>query len=138
MKLTRACCTALVAGIVNQARILGGAIGLACSTIVLNIRFGTDLQGILSAAEIRSLRESLNVIPSFTVEKQVAVQHAFAHAFSDQFRVCMYIAVACVILSLCNYSRYPVSLQKRLQYGEAVSKGQIPAAEGDRLVRARE
>lgn len=122
----------------NQARILGGAIGLACSTIVLNIRFGTDLQQTLSPAEIQSLRQTLNVIPSFTTKQQVAVQHAFAHAFSDQFRVCMYIAVACVILSLCNYSKHPVSLKKRLEYGEAVSKGRIPAAEGDRLVRARD
>jgi len=78
------------------------------------------------------------VIPNLTIEQQVAVQHAFAHAFSDQFRACMYIAVACVVLSFFNFSKYPVNLKKRLEYGEAVAKGRIPAAEGDRLVRARE
>ena len=105
---------------------------------MLNIRFGTDLHDNLSAEEIQKLRETLDVIPSLTVEQQVAVQHAFAHAFSDQFRVCMYIAAVCVLLSFFNFSKYPVNLRKRLEYGEAVSKGRIPAAEGDRLVRARD
>lgn len=130
--------TALAQGIVNQARILGGTIGLACSTIILNVRFGTDLSESLSAAQIKGLRQTLEEITSLTLEQQVAVQRAFANAFADQFRICTYVAAATLLFGLMTYTRHPVNLQKRIELGEAVIKGRIPVEEANRLLREKE
>ena len=99
------------------------------------MRFGTDLDTVLTPAEIQALRQSLNTIPELTMKKQEAVQHAFAHAFRDQFKVCMYIGVACVIVSFAAFNKHPVSIKKRMEMGEAVVNGRIPPDEADAIVR---
>lgn len=122
----------------NQARILGGTIGLACSTIILNIRFGTELSGSLSAAQIKGLRQTLEEISSLTIPQQVDVQKAFAYAFTDQFRICTYLAAATLVISLLTFSRHPIDLQQRIELGEAVVKGELPVDEANRILRGKE
>ena len=132
------CAAALAQGIVNQARILGGTIGLACSTIILNIRFGTDLSEILSPAQITGLRRTLEEITSLTIDQQVAVQRAFANAFQDQFRICTYLAAATLLFALLTFTRNPVNLQRRVEIGDAVIKGSITLDEANRIFREKE
>lgn len=131
------CAIALAQGIVNQARILGGTIGLACSTIILNIKFGTNLSGILTPAQITRLRQTLEEITLLTIDQQVAVQRAFSDAFADQFRVCTYVAAAVLIFSLMTFSRRPVDMQKRIELGEAVIQGRLAVDEANRMLREK-
>lgn len=111
--------SALALGVVNQARILGGIIGLAVSTIIFNIRIGTDLKGILSPSEITALRQTLNSIPSFSVPQQAAISYAFATSFNAQLRVCMYVAAVCWVVSACTWSAKATPLLKRKEMHDA-------------------
>jgi hypothetical protein len=123
--------TAIALGAVNQARIFGGVIGLASSTIILNVRIGTDLQGILTTSQITSLRQSLNFIPSLDPEQQLAVVNTFALSFNDQLRYCTYVAALCVVVSLFTFSRHPTDMLKRKERGEALLAGTLTLAEAD-------
>ena len=104
---------ALALGVVNQARILGGMIGLAASTIIFNVRVGKDLKDVLTPPEIKALRQTLNAIPTFTPTQQAAISHTFALSFNAQLRVCMYIAAVCWIISACTWSPKATPLLKR-------------------------
>ncbi|MCJ1416119.1 hypothetical protein MMC32_002454 [Xylographa parallela] len=118
-------------GAVNQARIFGGTIGLAASTIILNTRLANELQGVLSETQLVDLRQSLNYIPSLAPAQQLAVAQTFAKSFNDQLRDCTYVAAACVIISLFTYSKHPTDLIKRKARGEALLAGRITLAEAD-------
>jgi len=118
-------------GAVNQARIFGGTIGLAASTIILNTRLVNELQGVLSESQLINLRQSLNYIPSLDPAQQLAVAQTFAKSFNDQLRDCTYVAAACVVISLFTYSSHPTDLMKRKERGEALLAGRITLAEAD-------
>ncbi|MCJ1381112.1 hypothetical protein MMC17_004221 [Xylographa soralifera] len=118
-------------GAVNQARIFGGTVGLAASTIILNKRLVNELQGVLSEIQLVELRQSLNYIPSLEPAQQLAVAQTFARSFNDQLRDCTYVAAACVVISLFTYSRHPTDIMKRKARGEALLAGRITLAEAD-------
>ena len=118
-------------GAVNQARIFGGCIGLAASTIILNVRLYDDLQSVMSFGQLTSLRQSLSYIPSLDPAQQYAVSVAFAVSFDDQMRYCTYVAAACVIISLFTFSRRPTDLEKRKALGEALLAGRISLVDAD-------
>ena len=119
-------------GVVNQARIFGGTVGLAASTIILNIRLWNDLRPIMSSEQLTALRQSLSYIPLLSPEQQAAVSHAFAASFDDQMRYCTYVAAACVIISLFTFSRNPTDLAARKALGEALLAGRVSLADADR------
>ncbi|MCJ1318879.1 hypothetical protein MMC15_004211 [Xylographa vitiligo] len=118
-------------GAVNQARIFGGTVGLAASTIILNTRLVNELQDVLSATQLVELRQSLNYIPSLDPAQQLAVAQTFARSFNDQLRDCTYVAAACVVISLFTYSRHPTDIVARKARGEALLAGRISLAEAD-------
>jgi hypothetical protein len=122
---------------VNQARILGGTIGLACSTIILDIKINKSLSGVLSPTELDTLRQTVTEISSLKPDQQLAVKNTFAHAFDDQMRICTYVSIASVLASLLVFSRYPINFKKRMELAEEVLYGRISPDDADKLLRAR-
>ena len=119
-------------GVVNQARIFGGAIGLAASTIILNVRLWRDLQSVMTFEQLTSVRNSLSYIPQLDPAQQYAVAQAFALSFDDQMRYCTFVAAACVVVSLFTFSRAPTDLERRKALGQSLLAGQISLADADR------
>ena len=115
---------ALALGVVNQARLLGGVIGLAASTIIFNEHVGRDLSSLLTAQQVYALRQSLNALPSFSEEQQEAVRTTFARSFNDQLRICTYVSAVCWVVVLASWSRSPVDLTKRKEAHDAMVEGQ--------------
>ena len=91
----------------SQARILGGNIGLALATIILNSHLTSDLAGILSPQQISNLQGSLNAIETFTPSEVAAVTVSFANAFKSQSQGCTGAAAACLVVSLFAWQRNP-------------------------------
>lgn len=94
-------------GLQSQARLLGGNIGLALATIILNIHLNADLKGILTPAQISDLRHSLNAIEHFSPREIAAVAESFAHAFKTQLQVCTGVATASLLFGLMAWQRHP-------------------------------
>ncbi|OQN98776.1 hypothetical protein B0A48_15445 [Cryoendolithus antarcticus] len=84
-------------GVQAQTRILGGNLGLAIATIILNARLNVDLNGTLTPQQLSDLKRSLNSIGSLDPRQVQAVGLSFANAFRIQLVVCLGVA----IVSLC-------------------------------------
>ena len=121
----------------NQARILGGAIGFASSTVLLNNKLAHDLQGVLTVSQLNLLRQNLGEISVLDLDQQYAIAISIANSFNEQFRVCTYIAAACVVVSLLTFSRHPTDLLKRKEIGDALVEGKITLDEADRACKER-
>lgn len=99
--------SAATQGAVAQARMLGGSIGLAIATIVLNRNFTAELSSILTPTELSNLRQSLSTLLQLQPTQQLAVTKVFANSFNDQLRICTYIAAVGVLASLSTWTRVP-------------------------------
>ncbi|PYH96079.1 MFS general substrate transporter [Aspergillus ellipticus CBS 707.79] len=93
-------------GLVAQSRVLGGNIGLAIATVILNQHLVSDMQGTLSDSQIDDLRHSLTATRTLDPHAVEAVRASFADAFHSQMEVSMYIAAAALVAGLCTWQRY--------------------------------
>lgn len=84
-------------GALSQARILGGSIGLATGTIILNNKLNNGLAGVLDAAQIKSLEQSLSTIGTLSATNRAIVANVFSDSFNKQMRVCTYLSVRAII-----------------------------------------
>nr|POE88313.1 efflux pump fus6 [Quercus suber] len=116
---------AVAQGLVNQARVLGGAIGLSIATIIFNSLATSQLAGVLTPDELSQLLKSPQTAYQFPLDKQIAVREVFGHSFNKQLRVCMYIAAVSFVVSLLGFSRHPVDTLKRKAEHDAWMDGQI-------------
>lgn len=125
----------LQSGILSQARIFGGCLGLVLSTVVLNETFRTGLGSVMSVDQVDRLRQSLDYSRFLSQEQQAAVSGAFVTAFAWQFRMAACAAGLGMVAACACWTRHPVSLQKRLEIGEMIAKGHMSVEEGDVAVR---
>ncbi|KAL8719830.1 MAG: hypothetical protein Q9225_003208 [Loekoesia sp. 1 TL-2023] len=98
-------------GALAQARILGGSIGLSMATIVLNKKLSSGLVGVLDAAKIKSLEQSLNTISDLSPANQGLVAQMYTNAFNDQMRICTYLSAAALLAAIATYQKHPASVQ---------------------------
>lgn len=98
-------------GIVAQARILGGSIGIAASTAILAARQLSQLitPGIATATQLASLQTSEG---GMTIEQLEKVRATWSDAFNDDMRVCCIIAGICILVTLGAWRREAPSLEE--------------------------
>lgn len=99
----------------SQGRLLGGNLGLAIATIVLNQELVSDLSGIVPPDEINNLRHSLLAISSLTAQQAEVVRQAFADAFKTQLVINMGVAAAAFVFAICTWERHPTTFAQVLQ-----------------------
>ena len=114
---------AVAQGIMAQARVLGGSIGIAASTAILGVTEGQELSGIPQSA-IASLQSSRD---SLTRQQYRAIQQAYADSFSEIMRVTAIIACVTFVFSLATYQRHPMTMAenarlKMQQYSDEAAR----------------
>ena len=97
-------------GALSQARILGGSIGLSVATILLNNKLKSGLDGVLDAAGIKSLQQSLNNISTLSPANQGLVAQMYTDAFNDQMRICTYCSAVALLAAIATYQKNPPSV----------------------------
>ncbi|KAL8684318.1 MAG: hypothetical protein Q9224_006442 [Gallowayella concinna] len=97
-------------GALSQARILGGSIGLAMATVVLNNRISDNLAGVVDPLGIKSIQQSVNSIVALSPTNQALVSRAYSDAFNEQMRICAYLSAAGFLISLATYQKTPPSV----------------------------
>ncbi|KAK6957287.1 hypothetical protein Daesc_000069 [Daldinia eschscholtzii] len=85
---------AVAMGAITQIRVLGGTIGLAISSTVLNNHLASALPALLSPADIKQISDSVQHINTLPDTTRDAVRQVFADGFNTQLRVMMYFSVA--------------------------------------------
>nr|POE90701.1 efflux pump mlce [Quercus suber] len=109
---------ALGQGLVAQARIVGGTLGVAMSTAVFGNRI-SSLTDVLTAQQISTLYRNTGFISQLSLAQQVAVRQAFALAFNDALRICTYVSAVSLVVSFFTWQKHPPSIQERKDQLEA-------------------
>lgn len=98
---------AVAQGIIAQARVLGGSIGIAICSIIFNARVTHDLSGEMDPDDLAVLHHSPTIAPWFPPDLQQKVRMVYAEAFNDDIKLLMGIAGLGIITSCFTYQKYP-------------------------------
>lgn len=103
---------ALGQGLIAQARVIGGTLGVAASSALFGNRI-SGLTDVLSEEQISILYRNPGYISQLDLVQQVAVRQAFGLAFNDCLRICTYVAALSWVVSLFVWQRDPPTMQQR-------------------------
>lgn len=109
---------ALAQGLIAQARVIGGTLGVAASSALFGNRI-SGLVDVLSPEQISILYRNPAYISQLSLVQQVAVRQAFGLAFNDCLRICTYIAAVSLVVSLFVWQRNPPTIEQRKNQLEA-------------------
>ncbi|KAI0862955.1 major facilitator superfamily domain-containing protein [Xylaria cubensis] len=98
---------AVAQGIIAQARVLGGSIGIALCSIIFNARVAHDLSDKMDPADLEALHHSPTIAPWLPHELQMKVKTVYAEAFTDDIKLLMGVAVIGIITSGFTYQKHP-------------------------------
>ncbi|KAI1759106.1 MFS general substrate transporter [Hypoxylon sp. FL1150] len=100
---------AVAQGAIAQARVFGGAIGIAICTIIFNGRVTLDLQSELDPADLAALHHSPTIASWLPRNVQRLVRSVYASAFTSDISVMIGVAIAGVVASTFVYEKQPLS-----------------------------
>lgn len=89
-------------GVIAQARVLGGSIGIAASSAILGATTRSQLTGLVTPAQLSSLQASAKTL---TEEQLHAIRQAYSDSFSEGMKVCAAVAAVCAVATLMTYRR---------------------------------
>ncbi|KAE9362971.1 putative MFS multidrug transporter [Stipitochalara longipes BDJ] len=117
----------IVIGAVTQVRVLGGTIGLAISTVVLNSYIKTALFAQLSAKQITAIAGSLSELGKLSKEEQIFVRTTFAEGYNRQTRITLVFSAVVVLSCSVMVERKPRRLGRIDERGLIEVDGYVQA-----------
>ena len=132
---------AVAQGVISQARVLGGAIGLAICTIIFNLQVERDLAGYVDVTpeqldEIH--RSPLSMLRVHDPAVQAQLEVSYLKAFRAQMLVMVLVSVGASAASMLTYQREPPAVMDRIaQHKEFPARGSITELESLGSVRSR-
>lgn len=102
---------AVAQGTIAQSRVLGGAIGIAVSTITMNNHLQTALEDLVSPEILRSLFVSPFTIREYDLTIAAEFRKSYIGAFKDDMRIAMYISLVAFVASLCAWQKNPQTIK---------------------------
>lgn len=109
-------------GSVTQIRVLGGTIGLAICSAVLNNHIKVATSKFLSAEQVASLLESFRNVKLLDPELQLRVRVEYATGYSQQMRAMLYICIVSLFPLVLLVERKP----RRFEPGENTNSAATP------------
>lgn len=94
-------------GAITQIRVLGGTIGLAICTAVLNENVRHGLTLVLSPQQISGVLQSVSSISDLDASAEKAVRRVFAEGYNQQMRIVTYFSAAVFLVSLLMWEKRP-------------------------------
>ncbi|KAI1779418.1 MFS general substrate transporter [Hypoxylon cercidicola] len=104
---------AVAQGAIAQARVFGGAIGIAICSIIFNRKVTSDLEGKMDPADLAALHHSPTITSWLPQDVQLLVRSVYASAFTSDINVMIGIAVAGVVTSAFVYQKHPPSISQQ-------------------------
>jgi hypothetical protein len=101
---------AVAQGVVAQARVFGGSIGIAASTAILGTTLRSELAGIVTPQQLSTLQISAKTM---THAQLHAVRQGYSDSFSEGMKVCAAMSAACALASSMTFRRHGVNLEAR-------------------------
>ncbi|KAF3064877.1 Multidrug resistance protein 3 [Daldinia childiae] len=101
---------AVAQGAIAQARVFGGAIGIAVCSIMFNRKVTVELSGKMDAEDLAALHHSPTIAPWLPDEIKLLVRSVYASAFTSDINIMIGIAAVGVIASAVTYERRPPAM----------------------------
>lgn len=98
---------AVALGGITQLRILGGAIGVAIATNLLNNYVTSKLSSVLSANQLREVLQSTQVVATLEPALQARVKTAFAEGYNRQVGAMLGFSAAEFVALLLMWEKKP-------------------------------
>lgn len=98
---------AVAMGAITQIRVLGGTIGLAVCTAILNKHVRHSLSLVLPPQQISGILQSASSISNLDVTAEKAVRRVFAEGYNQQMRIMTYFSTVVFFVSLLAWERRP-------------------------------
>ncbi|KAI0835531.1 MFS general substrate transporter [Hypoxylon sp. FL0890] len=111
---------AVAQGAIAQARVFGGAIGIAVCSIIFNKKVTTELGGRMDADDLAALHHSPTIAPWLPDDIKLLIRSVYASAFTNDVNVMIGIAAVGVAASLFTYERCPPAMSTIPQAKEAL------------------
>lgn len=102
--------TAVAMGSITQFRIMGGAIGIAIATTLLNGLLRSRLSDFLSQPQVDILLLSAKSVSSFPPTTQLMIRKAFAEGFNLQMKVLAGFAAAQIPSSFLMWQKKQITV----------------------------
>ncbi|KAM0803962.1 drug resistance transporter EmrB/QacA subfamily [Usnea florida] len=99
--------TAVFIGAVTQARILGGSIGLAACTNILNDKVKSEAKHFLSPVQLNGVLESAQTINKLPPDVQVLLRRVFARGYNQEMQALTAFGGACILATLFMWEKRP-------------------------------
>lgn len=123
---------AVAMGAITQIRVLGGLVGIAVSQTILTGRVNTELRTILSQDQLAALFRTVESIKDFTADQAAEIRERYGWGFNLQFRVMMYFAIGCLIITLGCWIRNPMDVQARERVEEQNRERRLEAEQTEK------
>lgn len=91
---------ATATGAINMLRTIGGSVGVAICSALLNSSFGSEVGGFLTQEQASALSESISVLRQLPPKVQLQVGKGFGKIYNKQFRVMIAFAVFNFVVSV--------------------------------------
>jgi hypothetical protein len=124
---------AVAQGTVAQSRILGGAIAIAVSTIIMNDHMKAALEGIVSSDVLQSLYISPFTILQYGLPAEIAFRNSYIKAFSEDMTIALYVSIAAFVCSICAWHSNPPTVQERSELLAVAVKEYQESKKAERL-----
>lgn len=98
-------------GLIAQARMLGGSIGIAMSSAILALQQRTQLAGVIDPAVLGTLNQT--TIESMPQAQQTAIRKTYNDWFTETMKVCAIAAGIGILLTMGTYRRGRVPMQEQ-------------------------
>ncbi|KAI0379177.1 MFS general substrate transporter [Hypomontagnella monticulosa] len=115
---------AVAQGAIAQARVFGGAIGIAICSIIFNRKVTMELGNKMDPDDMAALHHSPTIAPWLPEESKLLVRSVYASAFTSDINVMIGIATAGFVASVFTYEQYPPSMSTVPQAKEALGSDQ--------------
>ncbi|KAI9662563.1 MAG: hypothetical protein M1821_008730 [Bathelium mastoideum] len=104
---------AVTMGALTQIRVLGGTLGLAICSSVLNNHVSSKLRTTIGPIELQKISDSASNINSLTKQQQKLVRVAFADGYSLQMHVVAGFSGLVFLVSFLMWERHPRKIEDR-------------------------
>ena len=109
---------AVAMGAITQIRVLGGTIGLAICTAILNDHVRHSLTLVLSPQQMTGILQSVSSISTLDATAEKAVRRVFAEGYNQQMRIMTYFSAVVFLVSLLAWG----SRLRRIETSSEISQ----------------
>lgn len=117
-------------GVISQARLLGGCLGISICTVIFNYHSDNYLKGRISDEAMHKLQLNPTEIRHLSTQDQGTVKGVYSGAFTEEVKVMLYVCGVMFVASLFTLERHPVAMSALAEHQKGHGKAEDKQSPG--------